>query len=204
MNKKPKPVRPPLQSTRLLDQLRERIRYLHYSLRTEQTYVYWVRAFIRWHQLKHPAQMGKAEVEAYLSWLAGKRQVSSSTHRQALAALLFLYKEVLDMELPWLGEIGRPRARERLPTVLSRDEIERLLAMMDGEVGLLARLLYCTGMRLMEGLRVNRVSVSFLGVRGVYLKTYTDPIYPSPRCAQVPPRPRATELLCGLQRLRQP
>lgn len=113
INKKPKPVKPPLLSTRLLDQLRERIRYLHYSLRTEQTYVYWVRAFVRWHQLKHPAQMGKAEVEAYLSWLAAKRQVSASTHRQALAALLFLYKELLDIELPWpdLHEERLQRAR---------------------------------------------------------------------------------------------
>jgi hypothetical protein len=100
-NKKAKPVRPPLQSTRLLDQLRERIRYLHYSLRTEKTYVYWVRSFIHWHKLRHPAGMGKPEVEAYLTWLACQRSVSPSTHRQALSALLFLYKEVLEIELPY-------------------------------------------------------------------------------------------------------
>jgi len=82
INKKPKPVKPPLLSTRLLDQLRERIRYLHYSLRTEQTDVYWVRAFVRWRQLKYPAQMGKAEVEAYLSWLASAKSRPPSTGRR--------------------------------------------------------------------------------------------------------------------------
>jgi site-specific recombinase XerD len=146
-NKKAKGDRPPLKSTRLLDRLRERIRYLHYSLRTEKTYVYWVRSFVHWHQLRHPADMGKAEVEAYLSWLAGQRRVSPSTHRQALSALLFLYKEVLKIELPWLDQIGRPKKREPLPTVLSRDEVERLLTLMSGKTALLARLLYGSGMR---------------------------------------------------------
>lgn len=127
-NKKAKTDRPPLQSTRLLDHLRERIRYLHYSLRTEKTYVYWVRLFVRWHKLRHPSGMGKAEVEAFLMWLANKREVSPSTHRQALSALLFLYKEVLSIELPWLDEVGHPKSRERLPSVLSRDEVERIFS----------------------------------------------------------------------------
>lgn len=105
--------------------------------------------------------MGKREVEAYLTWLACQRSVSPSTHRQALSALLFLYKVVLEIELPWLDEIGRPRARERLPTVLSRNEVERMLSLMDGEVGLLARLLYGTGTRLMEGLRLRVKDVDF-------------------------------------------
>ncbi len=160
-NKKAKPDRPPLQSTRLLDRLRERIRYLHYSLRTEKTYVYWVRSFVHWHKLRHPSEMGKAEVEAYLTWLASQRQVSPSTHRQALSALLFLYKEVLEIELPWLDQIGRPKKRERLPTVLSREEVERILALMEGENGLLARLLYSTGMRLTEGLRLRVKDIDF-------------------------------------------
>ena len=160
-NKKAKPRRPPLQSTRLFDQLRERIRYLHYSINTEKTYVYWVQMFVRWHKLCHPAQMGKAEVELFLMWLANERGVAPSTHRQALSAILFLYKEVLDIELPWLNEIGRPKARERLPTVLSRDEIGRILAVMDGEIALLAKLLYGTGMRLTEGLRLRVKDVDF-------------------------------------------
>lgn len=161
LNKKAKSDRPPLQSTRLLDQVRERIRYLHYSLRTEKTYVYWVRLFVRWHKIRHPSEMGKPEVEAFLMWLANKREVSPSTHRQALSALLFLYKEVLNIELPWLDEIGRPKVRGRLPTVLSRDEVERLFTFMDGEVALLAKLLYGTGMRLSEGLRLRVKDVDF-------------------------------------------
>lgn len=98
---------PPLRSVKVLDQLRERIRYLHYSLRTEQAYVHWVRAFIRFHGVRHPATLGSSEVEAFLSWLANERKVSVSTHRQALAALLFFYGKVLCTDLPWLQEIGR-------------------------------------------------------------------------------------------------
>ena len=106
---------PPLRSVKVLDQLRERIRYLHYSLRTEQAYVHWVRAFIRFHGVRHPATLGSSEVEAFLSWLANERKVSVSTHRQALAALLFFYGKVLCTDLPWLQEIGRPRPSRRLP-----------------------------------------------------------------------------------------
>ncbi len=98
---------PPLRSVKVMDQLRERIRYLHYSLRTEQAYVHWVRAFIRFHGVRHPATLGSSEVEAFLSWLANERKVSVSTHRQALAALLFFYGKVLCTDLPWLQEIGR-------------------------------------------------------------------------------------------------
>lgn len=97
---------PPLRSTRLLDQLRERLRYAHYSLSTERSYVYWVRGFIRFHALRHPREMGAPEVESFLSWLANRHGASVSTHKQALAALLFLYKRVLDVDLPWMQEIG--------------------------------------------------------------------------------------------------
>ncbi len=118
---------PPLRSVKVLDQLRERIRYLHYSLRTEQAYVNWVRAFIRFHGVRHPATLGSSEVEAFLSWLANERKVSVSTHRQALAALLFFYGKVLCTDLPWLQEIGRPRPSRRLPVVLTPDEVVRIL-----------------------------------------------------------------------------
>jgi hypothetical protein len=91
---------PPLTSVRLLDQLRERIRYKHYSIRTEESYVYWVRHFIRFSGLRHPKEMGGKEVTAFLSWLAAERLVAPSTHKQALSALLFLYREVLEVELP--------------------------------------------------------------------------------------------------------
>lgn len=119
---------PPLRSVKVLDQLRERIRYLHYSLRTEQAYVNWVRAFIRFHGVRHPATLGSSEVEAFLSWLANERKVSVSTHRQALAALLFFYGKVLCTDLPWLQEIGRPRPSRRLPVVLTPALLQRLAA----------------------------------------------------------------------------
>ena len=99
---------PPLQSERLLDQLRERIRYLHYSIRTEQAYVRWVRAFVRFHGVRHPAEMGAVEVETFLTWLAAERRVAAATHRQALSAIVFLYTKVLGVELPWRSAIGRP------------------------------------------------------------------------------------------------
>ena len=104
-----KPRNPPLQSTRLLDQVRERIRYLHYSLSTEKVYLYWIRFFIRWHgrsgQMRHPREMGAPEVEAFLTMLATERSVSTSTHNQALSALLYLYREVLCTDLPWLDPL---------------------------------------------------------------------------------------------------
>ena len=124
---------PLLRSVKVLDQLRERIRYLHYSLRTEQAYVHWVRAFIRFHGVRHPATLGSSEVEAFLSWLANERKVSVSTHRQALAALLFFYGKVLCTDLPWLQEIGRPRPSRRLPVVLTPDEVVRILGFQIGD-----------------------------------------------------------------------
>lgn len=109
---------PPLTAPRLLDQLRERIRYLHYSRSTEDIHVYWCRSFIRFHGPRHPRDMGGPEVEAFLTWLADERQVASATHKQALSALLFLYTKVLDLDLPWVASIERPRVRRRLPLVL--------------------------------------------------------------------------------------
>ena len=153
--------RPVLHSARLLDQLRERLRYAHYSLRTEQSYVYWVRFFIRFHQLRHPREMGCPEVEAFLSMLANERHASVSTHRQALSALLFLYKEVIDQQLPWLVEIGRPTPKRRIPAVLTMAEVERIFGFMEGETGLIARVLYGTGMRLSEALSLRVKDVDF-------------------------------------------
>ncbi len=155
----------PLKSTRLLDQVRERIRYLHYSLSTESTYVHWVKFFVRWHgrngSMRHPREMGAREVEAFLTMLAVDRKVSASTHNQALSAILFLYREVLAVKLPWLDDIGRPQQKRRIPSVLTVNEVAGLLAQMQGETALLARLLYGTGMRLMEGLRLRVKDVDF-------------------------------------------
>jgi len=160
-NKTDKPRKPPLASVRILDQLRERLRYLHYSLQTEKSYAYWVRWYIRWHGIRHPKDMGGKEVEAFLSMLANERKVSPSTHRQALSALLFLYKEVLDIELPWMQEIGRPTPSKRIPVVLTVEEVGQILILMNGVTGLLARLIYGTGMRLREALSLRIKDVDF-------------------------------------------
>jgi len=139
---------------RLLDQVRDRVRYLHYSLRTEQAYVRWVRGFVRFHKMRHPREMGRVEVEAFLAWLSVQCQVSVSTHRQALSALLFLYQQVLGLELPWLESIARPARQPRLPVVLTTQEVSDLLVALDGTPGLVAQLLYGTGLRLSEALQL--------------------------------------------------
>ena len=141
--------------------MRERARYLHYSLRTEKAYVYWVRFFVRWHGMKHPRDMGAAEVRAFLTMLATMRHVSSSTHSQALSALLFLYREVLGIDLSWLQDLQRPRYARRIPSVLTQQEVAALLRAMEGDVQLIARLLYGTGMRLMEALRLRVKDMEF-------------------------------------------
>jgi integron integrase len=144
----------PADRPRLLDQIRERIRYKHFSLRTERAYVGWARRYIHFHGKRHPRELGGAEVEAFLSHLVNERNVAASTHQQALAALLFLYGEVLQVELPWLDDIGRPRKPKRLPVVLTRDEVARTLSHMVGEHRLMARLIYGAGLRLMECVRL--------------------------------------------------
>lgn len=146
---------------RLLDALRYRIRYKHYSLRTEKAYVAWVRRFIRFHALKHPRTMGAPEVERYLTHLATEVKVSPSTHKQALAAILFLYREVLGIDLPWMGEIGRPRTTQHVPVVLSREEVSALLACIAPEHGLLCSVLYGAGLRLQEGLTLRIKDLDF-------------------------------------------
>jgi integron integrase len=153
--------RPPLTSTRLLDQVRERIRYKHFSISTEKIYVYWIRWYVRWHGLKHPSGMGGPEVAAFLSHLANERRLSASSHRQALSALLFLYREILEIDLPWMVEIGRPRPSTHIPVVLTAGEVRDLLACMRGEEALVARLLYGTGMRLAEGLKLRVKDIEF-------------------------------------------
>jgi integron integrase len=134
---------------------------MHYSLQTEKSYVYWVRWYIRWHGIRHPKDMDGKEVEAFLSMLANERKVSVSMHRQALSALLFLYKEVLDVELPWMQEIGRSTPTKRIPAVLTVDEVGQVLVLMNGVTGLLALLIYGTGMRLREALSLRIKDVDF-------------------------------------------
>lgn len=141
--------------------MRERIRFNHFALSTEKVYVHWIRFFIRFHGLRHPETMGRVEVEAFLTHLASERNVAASTHRQALSALLFLYREVLGIELPWMMEIGRPKTPQRLPEVLTVSEVVRTLSLMRGEHATLAKLLYGTGMRILEGIRLRTKDVDF-------------------------------------------
>ncbi len=138
----------------LWERIAGKVREKHYSLATERTYVAWAKKFVLWSGKRHPKDMGAAEVTAYLNHLAVEREVSASTQNQALSALLFLYKEVLGVELPWLNELTRAKKSKYLPAVLSVPEMQRLLACTDGTPGLVLRLLYGTGARLMEGLRI--------------------------------------------------
>ncbi len=152
---------PPVPAPRLLDQLRDRIRVKHYSIRTEAQYVQWARRFILFHGKRHPRELGVAEVEAFLTHLAVAGKVAAATQNQALSALLFLYREVLDIDLPWLDNVTRAKRPQRLPVVLTRDEVRAVLARMEGTYGLLGRLLYGTGMRLMEVIRLRVKDVEF-------------------------------------------
>ena len=146
---------------RLLDEVRRKLRIKHYSLRTEQAYVGWIRRFILANGKRHPRELGAAEVEAFLSGLATEGDVAAATQNQALSALLYLYREVLGVKLPWLNQVVRAKRPRRLPTVLGCEEAARLLAAMDGRSWLIASLLYGTGMRLMEGLRLRVKDVDF-------------------------------------------
>lgn len=139
---------------KLLDEVRARIRVKHYSIRTEDAYCGWIIRFIRHHGMRHPKEMGAAEVEDFLSHLAVTGNVASATQNQALAALLFLYRDVLGVELPWLDNITRAKKPPRLPVVLSVSEVSRLMAKMEGVHGLMAKLIYGTGMRLLECCRL--------------------------------------------------
>ncbi len=158
-----------MRATRLLDQLRERIRTLHYSPRTEDAYVHWCRAFIRFHDRRHPKDMAGPEVEAFLTHLAADRGLPASSHRQALSALLFLYGKVLGQALPWMQNIGRPVPKRRLPVVLHPDELASVLGQLQGVHLLLAQLLYGTGMRITEGLQLRVKDIDF-AQRAIYVR----------------------------------
>lgn len=146
------PATPP--QPRLLVEVRRQIRIRHYAYSTERSYVYWTRFFVRFHRLRHPRDMGAAEVEAFQSHLATDRKVSTSTQNQAKAALLFLYKAVLNIGLPWLQEVISAQGSRRLSVVLTRQEAKTLLEALHGTNWLIAGLLYGTGMRVIEGLRL--------------------------------------------------
>jgi integron integrase len=148
-------------SPRLLDQVRDEIRLRHYSLRTEQSYLGWTRRFILFHGKRHPRQMGANEVTAFLTHLAVEGNVSASTQNQALNAILFLYRDVLKITLPWLDGIQRAKKPIRLPVVLTHEEVKRLLARLEGTRWLIVALIYGSGLRLMEALRLRVKDLDF-------------------------------------------
>lgn len=142
---------------RLLDQVRDKIRFKHYSLSTENTYISWIKQYIIFNDKRHPTEIGAVEVEAFLTYLVTQRHVSSSTQNQALSAILFLYRDVLVVDLPWLDSFERSKKPRRLPVVLTPMEVQALLreaVSVPEPIGLIIKLLYGTGMRLMEAVRL--------------------------------------------------
>ena len=152
----PEPGPPP----KLLDRVRTAVRLRHYSRRTEKAYVDWIRRYILFHQKKHPSIMGASELVAFLSWLAVHKQVSASTQNQASSAVLFLYKEVLGLDIGPLEHVPRARMPAKLP-VLSREEVGQLLKELDGTMWLIGAMLYGTGVRLEECLELRVKDLNF-------------------------------------------
>lgn len=145
----------------LLEATRRELRLRHYSYRTEESYLQWIKRFVIFHNLRKPSQMGKLEVEAYLSHLASDRTVAASTQSQALSALLFLYKHILHVELGWMTGVVKAKKPKKLPVVLSREEVRRVLTRLSGTNHLMAALLYGSGLRLMECVRLRVKDVDF-------------------------------------------
>ena len=156
------PADPPVpQKKKLLDQLREAMRSRHYSRRTEQTYCHWVKRYIFFHNVRHPAEMAEPEMNQFLTHLAVKEHVSASTQNQALCALLFLYRYVIGRKVGDLGEVIRARKPMRLPVVMTRDEVKAVINHLTGEKQLMISLMYGTGLRLMECLRLRIQDIDF-------------------------------------------
>lgn len=145
----------------LLDQVRDQIRILHYSIRTEEAYLKWVREFILFHGKRHPNEMGASEISSFLSHLATERNISASTQNQALSALLFLYREVLDKPIDWIDDVERAKKPQRLPVVFTREEARSVINHLRGEMWLMASLLYGSGLRLMECIRLRVKDLDF-------------------------------------------
>lgn len=147
---------------KLFPMIIERLRVKHYSKRTEEAYVQWIKRYILHHDKRHPRDMGASDVESFLTHLAVARNVSASTQNQAKSALLFLYKEVLEIELPWLDNVTQAKAPKRLPVVLNKQEVQALLNRLDGTTWLIVSLLYGSGLRVMECLRLRVKDIDFV------------------------------------------
>jgi integron integrase len=155
------PTAPTANKPKLLDQVRDIIRRKHYSIRTEQAYMDWIKRFIIYHGKRHPREMAEEEVAEFLTHLARDLNVAASTQNQALSALLFLYKEVLKHEIGWLEKVERAKKPPKLPVVLSRGEVKQIFAHLHGVPKLMAGLLYGSGLRLMECVRLRVKDVDF-------------------------------------------
>lgn len=147
--------------TKLVDQVRLQIRTRHYSIKTEETYINWIKRYVFFHNKKHPNQMGEKEINQFLSFLAVKKQVSASTQNQALCALLFLYRHVLQKSLGDFGHVIRAKRTRKIPVVFSRDEVKKIMANLSGRNRLMAMLLYGSGLRIMECLRLRVKDIDF-------------------------------------------
>jgi len=150
-----------MAKSQLMEEVRNTLRVHHYSLRTERIYLHWIRRYILYHNKRHPREMGEKEISGFLTFLAVNKHVSASTQNQALSALLFLYKRVLKLEIDWIDDVVRAKRKKNLPVVLTRTQVHQLLSCVSGRKQLLARLLYGTGMRLMEGVRLRIQDINF-------------------------------------------
>lgn len=150
-----------MSTPRLMDQVHQALRVHHYSLRTEQAYIHWIRRFIFFHNKRHPREMGADEIASFLSHLAVDKHVSASTQNQALSALLFLYKKVLNIEPEWIEDVVRAKRPKRLPVVLSRETVTQLLSQIDDPYRLICWLMYGTGLRLYEALTLRVKDIDF-------------------------------------------
>jgi len=146
---------------KLLDQVRDSIRKRHYSIRTEEAYINWIKRYILFHGKRHPTEMGEKEIAAFISHLASGRKVAASTQNQALNAIVYLYKHVLRIEIGDLGQMKRAKKPEKLPVVMSKEEVKHVLAAMSGLSQLMAKLLYGCGFRLMECVRLRVHDIDF-------------------------------------------
>jgi integron integrase len=179
-----------MPAPKLLDQVRDKLRVKHYSIRTEEQYLQWIKRFILFHGKRHPKGMGAGEVEAFLTHLAAVGKVSASTQNQAKSAILFLYKQVLESELPWLQNVTQAKTPQRLPVVLTHKEVQAIFANLSGTNWLVASLLYGAGMRLMEAIRLRVKDVEF--TRGEIIvregKGYKDRVTMLPQAVVAPLR----------------
>lgn len=154
---------------KLLDVVRDKIRFKHYSMSTEKTYVYWIKHYIFYHDKRHPKEMGKQEIEAFLTYLAVERKVSPTTQNQAFSALLFLYKQVLGVDLSgWNIQALRAQERKHIPVVLTKDEVRTVIGNLDGVYELMVSMMYGCGLRMQEVLNLRVKDIDF-GFDKVYI-----------------------------------